>query len=129
MPAESLDRVVTMRAGTEIAARDLPLVRLREVEIHHVDLDFGYTPAHWTPEFAARTLDQIAAQFRDRDTPVAVLHGTESGRRWQVAASGPELSGPESALLAWLTGRSDGDGLLLDGSDPGRQLPRAPRWA
>src|SRR4051794_27212625 len=33
-------------ARNQIAAM-LPWVRLREVEVHHVDLDAGYTPENW----------------------------------------------------------------------------------
>jgi maleylpyruvate isomerase len=127
MPPEGMGRVVRMRAS-EVPGAEIPLLRIREVEIHHVDLDYGYTPAHWTPEFAERTLDQISPQFADRDMPVSRLRGTTSGRVWHVGGNGPELSGPESALVAWLTGRSDGDGLLVDGADPGVAVPRAPRW-
>ena len=119
-------------SGATAAGWKLPMLRTREVEIHHVDLDAGYTPAHWSVTFVHRTLDQLAPIFRtDRDCPVGRLVATdgdgsgEGNRSWQVAADGPSLTGPSRALLAWLTGRSTGDGLVLSPEGP---LPPAPRW-
>ena len=95
--------------------------------MHHVDLDAGYTPDDWSPEFAARTLDQLAGFFHDnRDCPVGVLAATDADGRWEVASAGPTLAGPRSALVGWLTGRTAGEGLTLD---PPGEVPRAPRWS
>ena len=129
MPEAAFGRVVPVRAGVEVTGGEIPLLRIREVEIHHDDLRLDYTPAHWTAAFAARSLDQITPTLGGRDMPVGSLHSTDTDRRWRVAPTGPELSGPEIALLAWLTGRSDGDGLLLDGASPSTPIPRAPQWA
>ena len=108
-------REVAMRSGATAYGWEIPRIRVREVEIHHVDLDAGYTPDDWSPDFAARTLDQISPFFRDnRDCPVGVLAATDGDGRWEVAARGPTLAGPRSALVGWLTGRTSGDGLVLD---------------
>ena len=40
--ADAWDAVVEMRGGVQVPARLLPLARLLEVTIHHVDLDIGY---------------------------------------------------------------------------------------
>lgn len=126
-PAAALDREVRFSSGATARGWELPLLRVREVEIHHVDLDTGYTPAHWRPEFVERTLDQLAPVFlRERHSTVAVLNATDADRRWRIAESGPTLSGPRNALLAWLTGRSSGDGL---DTDSGGDVPPAPRWS
>jgi len=125
-PPEGLERPVRTGSGAVIYGWEIPVVRIREIEIHHVDLDVGYTPAHWSPEFVVRTLDQLTDLFRNqRDVPVHTLRGTGTGREWQVGTAGPTLTGPESALLAWLTGRSAGDGLT---SDADGSIPAAPRW-
>ncbi len=124
-PDEGLDRQVTL-AGRNASGADLPLLRVREVEIHHVDVSAGYSPAHWTPAFVSRTLDQLTQFFRDeRDSPVAILAATDTASTWRVAENGPTLTGPQSALLAWLTGRSTGDGLEFDSPGP---VPAAPTW-
>ena len=127
LPPEARDREVTMSSGATAYGWEIPLLRTREVEIHHVDLAAGYTPADWTAEFAARTLDQLAPFFRGaRDCPVASLVASDSDGRWEVAADGPELAGPARELAAWLVGRSSGDGLRVSG---GGETPVAPRWA
>lgn len=132
--------------------------RLREVEFHHVDLDAGYTAAHWDPAFVAAQLDQAAAALAgrpgvpelvlvstDRDVPPAAAPAVLAGRahapselalargpvdapphEWHVDGYGPEItvSGASAALLAWMCGRSDGDGLAAtDGV-----LPVLPAW-
>lgn len=123
---DARSREVAMRSGATAYGWEIPRIRVREVELHHVDLDAGYTPDDWSPDFAARTLDQISPFFRDnRDCPVGVLAATDGDGRWEVASSGPTLAGPRSALVGWLTGRTSGDGLVLD---PPGELPRAPRW-
>lgn len=124
-PAEALARQVTLGSGATVRGGDLPLVRVRELEIHHVDLDWGYTAADWSETFAARTLNQIAPLFLDRECPVARLE-TADGQAWQVATSGPVLRGEVRDLTAWLVGRRVQGALALDPSGP---LPSAPRWA
>jgi len=59
---------------TEIVTR-----HLRDLEVHHVDLDAGYTPSDWPAEFVEF---ELAKRLRDLD------------RRADRAA-----------LLAWLLGR------------------------
>lgn len=125
-PDEGLDREVALASGARAYGREIPYLRVREVEIHHVDLGTGYSPDDWSPEFAARTLDQLSPLFRDaRECSVGTLKATDAEGRWEVAAGGPELAGPRTVLVAWLTGRGSGDGLTL--SPPG-PVPAAPKW-
>lgn len=126
LTGEAADAVVRLGSGTALTGREIPYSRLREVEIHSVDLDLGYAPEAWAPDFVARTLDLLAPLFRrERETPVSVLADAASGRRWEVGLAGPTLRGQQCDLLAWLTGRSDGTGLS---SEPAAPIPRAPRW-
>jgi maleylpyruvate isomerase len=61
-----------------------PLRRLREVEVHHVDLGLGYTPTNWPDEYVTwelpRALDHLPQRLSPPDT---------------------------QRLLAWLIGRAD----------------------
>ncbi len=126
-PPEGLDRELRLGSGMPLPGRDLPMIRTREVEIHHVDLASAYTQADWPPGFVTETLDRLAPLFRDgRDTPVGRLEATDTGGRWQVAEDGPALSGPSHELLAWLTGRARGERLTLDS---GGAVPPAPPWS
>ncbi|MBA2715527.1 MAG: maleylpyruvate isomerase family mycothiol-dependent enzyme, partial [Propionibacteriales bacterium] len=51
---DSVDWSASIRYGAddrEGNAMLIPPLRRSEVEIHHVDLDLGYTLAHWPPDF------------------------------------------------------------------------------
>jgi maleylpyruvate isomerase len=123
-PPAGLEREVHSRGGAWLGW-EVPLMRVREVEIHHVDLEAGYAAGDWPDAFVRRTLDQLAPEFLSRDTcPVRTLQASEGGA-WEVGATGPELSGPAAELLSWLTGRSRGAGLS---ARPPGEVPAAPRW-
>jgi maleylpyruvate isomerase len=90
-------------AAADTPARTLPYARIREVEIHHLDLGLAaFTEADWPPEFVERTL------------------------LWVHGRSGPvDVIGDPAELLAWRLGRITGPSLVrLDGSPPGD----APPW-
>lgn len=57
--------------------------RLREVEMHHVDLGLGYEPAHWPAEYLSWELPMVLETVTDRI-------GSDGDRR---------------RFLAWITGR------------------------
>lgn len=82
-----------------ITARELPVFRWRELEIHLVDLDLGYTTADWPDEFVGFNLERELAALPQRapDVTPPVLRDHE--------------------LLAWLVGRLSGAG-----------LPELPAW-
>jgi maleylpyruvate isomerase len=103
--------------------------RLMEVEIHHVDLAAGYEPADWPEDFAVQCLPRVAAGFAHPGAPAAVLHSAGDDRRYPIGPPGPvpgrEISGESRQLLAWLTGRGNGLGLV---SRPAGPLPELPAW-
>ncbi len=103
--------------------------RLREVEVHHVDLAAGYGPEDWSPAFSLRLLREVTAGLTAGpplvlrpdgvDHPIAV--GTAADG---TAADATTVAGPVADLAAWLTGRGDGARLT---ATPG-PLPTPPRW-
>ncbi len=105
-----------------VVASRLPFMRRVEVEVHHLDLDLDYTPAHWPEDFVEALLTDVAEESSARDDmPGCVLVGNDDEGRWVVGAGGPEISGPPPALLSWLIGRTDGIGLHSEsGSLPAR---------
>jgi maleylpyruvate isomerase len=109
--------------GPVFRAGAVPGMRLREVEIHHADLDAGYTRGDWSPEFATLLLDSMAKRggwtepFRVRPTDV---QGT-----WAFGEGGPTVTGTAADLGWWLTGRGSGEGLT---SDSGGELPGIGAW-
>lgn len=125
-PDEAADREIRLLSGATGSGADIPYLRTREVEIHHVDLGLGYSPASWDAAFARRTLEALAPLFRtERDCPVHWLVAGDEGQRWEVGREGPQLQGSPQDLLAWLTGRGSG-GLTVE---PAGDVPAAPRWA
>jgi len=122
--------------GQDATAALVPWLRLVEIEVHHVDLDLGYTPAHWTASFVRHQLGRTAEDFRTRsDTPALSLRALEDDTEHLVGGdgAGPVVCGPQAALLAWLIGRSDGSGLTVlehrDSAEPGSgPLPVLAPW-
>jgi maleylpyruvate isomerase len=93
--------------------------RLREVAVHHVDLDAGYGPRDWPDTFVARELHDCLASWphaRSTVSEVILRHGPGPGdvvARWRDLGTGPAVQGTPRDMLAWLTGRSDGEGVSL----------------
>jgi maleylpyruvate isomerase len=111
-------------ADHESAATRIPLLRRTEIEVHHVDLDLGYTIAHWPEGFVEELLAETAEEFSMRETvPGFVLVGNDGEGRWPVKGGGPDITGPPPALLGWLLGRTDGTGLHTEG-----RLPELEAW-
>jgi maleylpyruvate isomerase len=108
-------------------AAALPWVRLREVEVHHVDLDAGYTPENWSDGFALRLLREIVGGAKP-DTPAMVLR--PFGLAYPLAIgeptdATPTIGGPTRAIAAWLAGRGDGAELTVS---PDGELPTPGNW-
>ncbi|MCA2212287.1 maleylpyruvate isomerase family mycothiol-dependent enzyme [Jidongwangia harbinensis] len=123
MPAESW---AFHLPSTGQSAAAVPWARLREVEVHHVDLGAGYTPADWSDAFALRLLREIVTGAAP-DAPAMVLrpHGLEHPLTIGDGATAPVIGGPTRALAAWLAGRGDGGDLTVA---PDGELPAVPKW-
>ncbi|GAA2141108.1 maleylpyruvate isomerase family mycothiol-dependent enzyme [Kitasatospora kazusensis] len=118
LPDRAWSAQVRHRTGYLFPAHEIPWKRVMEVEYHHVDLALGYTPADWPHDFAAAEFLRLAEHFRALDgLPPTLLVTTDLGPRLPLgpADAEPELTveGPVRALTAWLSGRSEGDGLRV----------------
>jgi maleylpyruvate isomerase len=81
-----------------------------ELEYHHVDLAAGYAPDDWPPEFVATELGRVTALMDRRgDAPPVTLMAAAAVRIGSVPPV--DVTGPPTAILAWLSGRGDGAGL------------------
>jgi maleylpyruvate isomerase len=111
---------------TGASAAAVPWARLREVEVHHVDLGRGYTPEDWSDAFALRMLREIVSGVTD-DTFAVVLrpHGVDHPLTIGAAGNAPAISGPTRSIAAWLSGRGDGADLTVS---PDGALPQPPKW-
>ncbi|MET8701854.1 maleylpyruvate isomerase family mycothiol-dependent enzyme [Kitasatospora sp. NPDC004723] len=125
LPADAWAAEVRHRQGYRFPAYEIPWRRLMEVEYHHVDLDAGYTPAHWPAEFAAAEFRRLAGKLSGADLPAVELFADDTAERAVIGTGVPALTveGPVRALLAWLSGRADGDGLRRT---PDTALPTLP---
>jgi maleylpyruvate isomerase len=121
MPAEAW----TVRLpALGLPAGALPWVRLRELEVHRVDLGAGYTAANWTDAFALRLLREVVSRA---DGPAMVLrpYGIDHALTIGADPGAPVVGGPTKSLAAWLTGRGDGGDLTVS---PDGELPTPARW-
>jgi len=126
MPAPAWSVEVAWRSGTRAPAAQVMWARLREVEIHHVDLAAGYQPADWPEAFTLRLLRWVARDFSERDDgPRVVIRAPEVGHDLPVGegVTSPVVTGPAWAAAAWLIGRAAGDGLTVA---PRGSLPPVP---
>ncbi|GAA3708564.1 maleylpyruvate isomerase family mycothiol-dependent enzyme [Microlunatus aurantiacus] len=117
------DTEVELRGGQRVVARLLPLARLTEVVLHHVDLDIGFGVSDVDPETAEWLLEWSAYRLGARDEFPRLELVSDSGFRTTLGSSGDarRVTGSSPALLGWLTGRagpdtvSGTDGLVLPG--------------
>ncbi|GAA1136580.1 maleylpyruvate isomerase [Kitasatospora gansuensis] len=122
LPDEAWTVQIRHRSGYLFPAYELPLKRQMEIEYHLVDLGADYTPGQWPTGFAEEELPRLAEQFEKTEgLPTLTLAATDTDQR-AALGTGPEqltVQGPVRALAAWLSGRSDGHGLLVhrDGTE------------
>jgi maleylpyruvate isomerase len=129
MPAEAWAHIVHGTRGRDVPAAGVVWSRLKEVEVHHVDLGAGYTPADWPEAFTLRMLRTLASDFTERDDgPRFVLRVPEIGHdiRFGDGVSSPVVSGSAAAAVGWLIGRSTGEELTVE---PPGSLPPVPVWS
>jgi maleylpyruvate isomerase len=116
--------------GRTMRAAALPGMRWRELEIHHVDLDAGYTCGNWTIDFAEHLLDAMAKRVHPADA--FEVRPVDSARTWVLGDGAqfeaeyavPVVTGPAADLAWWLTGRSVGHTL----SSSRGELPSIEGW-
>jgi maleylpyruvate isomerase len=93
------DRPCRPMLGGEVPLSELPLRRVREVEVHHVDLALDYSFADLPVEYVRRELRRMEMLWRARQ-PMG-LTGLPAGA----------LAADERTRLAWLLGRAEIDGV------------------
>ncbi|MBA3279849.1 MAG: maleylpyruvate isomerase family mycothiol-dependent enzyme [Geodermatophilaceae bacterium] len=116
--------------GRDIPASATLWLRTREVWLHLVDLGSGVSVESWPGDLVDALLEDVTTTMNGRDdAPSWVLQATDRERIWQIGSGASddltyrEVSGRAADLLAWLTGRSTGEGLATEGI-----LPKPPPW-
>jgi maleylpyruvate isomerase len=120
-------RVERTPGGRTMRASSVPGMRLRELEIHHVDLDAGYAPSAWTLAFAEHLVDAMTRRLRPEHA--FELKPLDSERTWVLGDGDaeyavPVVTGPAADLAWWLTGRTVPDTLSCSHGE----LPTIEGW-
>jgi maleylpyruvate isomerase len=110
--------------GRVIRYAAIPGMRLREVEIHHVDLAAGFDPTGWSDAFASHLITAMVKR-QPSDEGFRVL-ATDVARTWEIGPDPDEttVSGPVGDLAWWLTGRPPADSLACSTGN----LPHVKPW-
>lgn len=114
---------IQLRGGTTAPARMLPLARLTEIVLHHVDLGLGFTVDDLDEPAAEYALEWCVLRLQTRAEFPSLEIKPPSDRRLVVGAgAGPglEIRGSSARLLGWLTGRCPPD--VVEGAN-GLVLP------
>lgn len=107
---EDDDRAITLRAGYRIPAKHLPLARLGEVVLHHMDLGSQFTTRDLAPEIAVSLLAFHVERIGGREDYPALRLIADEGYEGLLGPAGePEVvRGPAGELMAWLARPSHG---------------------
>lgn len=118
---EGWEKLTELRGGVRVPLRLLPLARLSEVVLHHVDLDVGMALDDVDEATAGWLLEWVAFRVGLRQDFPRVRATTDGGTSLTVGTQGApvEVRGTSTGLLGWLTGRDRGatltgvDGVVL----------------
>jgi maleylpyruvate isomerase len=122
------------RVGT-LPLSDTPMMRLSEVEIHHVDLGGRFRPDGWPDSFVARIL--VAAgdlPARLPDGLALQVRATDTGEHWSAGAAGraDAEAGAAGSLGGGATGGADsgtGTGTAAGAGATRSVVVAGPSWA
>ena len=100
---EMADLPLLARNNTKVRAGYLPFMRMREVVMHHLDLDAGFGFADVDDDTALRLLQDTIRRLRhDPETPSMSIR-TNEGDVWSIGDGRPIVSGTRADVLGWLT--------------------------
>jgi maleylpyruvate isomerase len=137
MPPAAWSRPTGARIGQRPAWRSV-WARWRETEIHHVDLDAGYTHDHWPAEFVSLMLPRVLPTLDSRVPGEVAVQVQVTGQNWPLASAAAATSddpvvvrGAASAVLCWLAGRPVPAAADLTACRSGQNwpLPRLRPWS
>jgi maleylpyruvate isomerase len=124
MPDDAWAREARNRQGAPVSGAVVARMRVSELAIHLADLDRGYDLDRVLGLLGplAGEVVQHAITSRSAHLPALRLVAEGTGEWTMGAAPGATVTGTSGQLLAWLSGRSGGEG--LDGD-----VPRIPAWS
>ncbi len=126
MPARAWQAQIPWRGGVTVPAAVAPFRRLGELYLHGVDLGLGRRCEDLPGDYALREADRVLTGLAGRaDAAPARVRDDGSGQEWRTGTGEPGVlvEGPTTALVGWVTGRSDGSALRVTPSLPLPVLP------
>jgi maleylpyruvate isomerase len=110
--------------GPAFMASDIPWMRLREVEIHLVDLDLSSTFAESPMEFLTSFLVEEVPNFDERIQGLLLI--CNEGPQYQIGDGAQVIEGSIGDITAWLLGRANqSEASRLVSHQP---IPTPPKW-
>jgi maleylpyruvate isomerase len=100
---ELSDVPLLARNNTKVKAGYLPFMRVREVVLHHLDLDAGFGFADVDGEVALVLLQDTVRRLRHNSETPSMSIRTDEGDVWSIGDGRPIVSGTRAAILGWLT--------------------------
>ncbi|MEU9119875.1 maleylpyruvate isomerase family mycothiol-dependent enzyme [Streptomyces sp. NPDC048506] len=124
LPAPAWQATVRPFTGELCTPRRILVIRLRELELHHADLDIGYGFADIPDSARQIVLDDLLGYYAAAEhVPDFVLSDSEGALLGRFGTGGPVVSGAPAEVLAWLAGRTTGSALHSTA-----ELPVLPPW-
>lgn len=129
LPDPAWSAPVTGRLPASFPAANVPSIRLHELWVHLVDLDVGFAFSDVPDDHLDHLVAEAVTRHLDRPDGAHVRLTVElpaGGERvWELRNGRDDdphhVSGTAEAAVAWLTGRSAGDGLR-------GEVPTLPAW-
>ncbi|MFE3441893.1 maleylpyruvate isomerase family mycothiol-dependent enzyme [Nocardia sp. NPDC059180] len=112
---------VRTRQGRPIPATEIVWMRWQEVEIHHVDLNAGYTHTDWPTAFVTRLLPEATASLSKSATEPFEVITPDFTTTIGDGTPTHIITAPAADTLVWLLGRTTPDSLP-------QPLPPLPDW-
>lgn len=114
------DFIVRTARGREVPAREVVVMRSKEVWIHGVDLNMGAHFERLPDDYLVALFDELAPTLSTRAEPASpAIRVVGRSELWNPGEGGSGVvRGPLSDVVGWLSGRSKGDGLEFEGVSP-----------
>ncbi|MGH2807774.1 MAG: maleylpyruvate isomerase family mycothiol-dependent enzyme [Actinomycetota bacterium] len=125
LPSDRWDFPVRGIGGSPQPVETYLFGRLREVEVHHVDLDAGYGSSDWPDPFVREALASVPERLGPRVSAPFAIDATDLGLSFAVGDGKPvtKVRGPGHALLLWFL-----RGIAKHVSSDAGPLPELPSW-
>lgn len=127
LPEDKLEETVSRTLDSRpFPVRRTGAMRRTEVEVHHADLELGYSAHDWPADLHDHLLGRRRRELAERAGFVLRLEDRRDELTMGRASADPVMiSGATADVVWWLLGRGSGEGLRCSAG----QLPQLGKWA